>query len=81
MEYVDQGGYDEITLPDGSRSRVFTRKDLRINRDGSVKTFKGNVRKKREKVAVHGHQETIKNYFSTSKKRKADLQVSNVPAN
>jgi len=81
MEYVDEGGYDEITLPDGSRSRVFTRKDLRINRDGSVKTFKGNVRKKREKVAVHGHQETIKNYFSTSKKRKADLQVSNVPAN
>ena len=35
--YNDDGGYDLIDLPGGVQTRVFTRQDLRLNRDGSLK--------------------------------------------
>ena len=41
MKFNDEGGYDVIVLPCGISSRVFTRKDLRLNSDGSVKNYDG----------------------------------------
>ena len=35
--YNDAGGYDLIDLPGGVTTRVFTRQDLRLNRDGTLK--------------------------------------------
>ena len=46
LQFNDDGGYDIIVLRDGTQSRVFTRKDLRLNRDGSLKG--GNRRSKTE---------------------------------
>lgn len=36
QEYNDPRGYDLITLPDGSKTKVFTKEEYRIGRDGHV---------------------------------------------
>ena len=74
--FNDEGGYDVILLPDGSRSRVFTRRDLRLNRDGSIKVFKGKKRTKNEgkkakkktknKIAKDNNQKSITSFFAIS---------------
>lgn len=74
--FNDEGGYDVILLPDGSRSRVFTRRDLRLNRDGSIKVFKGKKRTKKEgkkakkktknKIAKDNNQKSITSFFAIS---------------
>ena len=81
----DEGGYDVIVLPNGERSRVFTRKDLRLNSDGSVKTFKGkgksqsNIGRRKPLVQRKGHQKTITKYFENTKKRRVDSQTLTFP--
>mmetsp|Transcript_24308 Transcript_24308/g.38492 ORF Transcript_24308/g.38492 Transcript_24308/m.38492 type:complete len:222 (-) Transcript_24308:35-700(-) len=36
MEYNDEGGYDLVDLPWGGRTRVFTKRELRLRRDGAL---------------------------------------------
>ena len=85
MKLNDEGGYDVIVLPNGERSRVFTRKDLRLNSDGSVKTFKGkgksqsNIGRRKPLVQRKGHQKTITKYFENTKKRRVDSQTLTFP--
>ena len=49
LEYNDAGGYDLITLPDGTQSRVFTKQEFRLTAKGEPKppppTGSGNRRR------------------------------------
>ena len=53
----DSGGYDLIVLPDGRKTRVFTKKSFRLDREGNVMKYtrktprvKSNKTKKKRKT-------------------------------
>ena len=54
QEYNDDGGYDIIELPSGDRTKVFTKKEFRIDRGGNIikidasATSKGKKRRNRK---------------------------------
>ena len=39
LQVNDAGGYDTVTLPNGIQTRVFTKQEFRLNRDGTRKEF------------------------------------------
>ena len=83
LYFNDDGGYDTIVLRDGTRSRVFTRKDLRLNRDGTLKggnrrsktEGKSQKSKRKSKYERKGNQLKINNFFGTAKKHRSGLQT------
>ena len=83
LHFNDDGGYDTIVFRDGTRSRVFTRKDLRLNRDGTLKggnrrsktEGKSQKSKRKSKYERKGNQLKINSFFATAKKHRSDLQT------